>query len=424
MSITAWIALVVVILTIYCLIKRYETRLVLFTAGLFLCCVSMKPMAALDQFAKSMTTASLIMAICGAMGFAYVITHTKCDRHLVSFLAAPLKSLGIFLIPAATAVTFFVNIAIPSAAGCAAAVGATFIPVMIRAGIRPAAAGAAILMGTYGSILSPGMSHNNFVSKISNMGVMDLISLHTPFSLIMMGIGLVGITIVCLVLRDNKPTAEELAAYSAQAGDAGNIGSINPLKALAPLVPLIILVVGNQWVPAIKMGVAQAMLIGAIFTLIVCWVNPQTFTKEFFKGMGDGYGSVMGIIIAAGVFAAGLRAAGLVDAFVTALKASNELARWGGSLGPFILAAITGSGDAATFAFNEAVTPHAADFGMQVPNLGSLALISGSLGRTMSPIAGVVILVSGLAMVQPMQLVKRTFIPMIIAVITLALIMV
>ena len=400
MSITAWIAVLVIIATIYCLIKRYETRLVLFTAGLFLCCISMKPMAALDQFAKSMTNASLIMAICGAMGFAYVVTHTSCDRHLVSLLAAPLKRLGILLIPAATAVTFFVSIA-----------------------IRPAAAGAAILMGTYGSILSPGMSHNNFVAGISKMNVMDLISLHTPFSLIMMGIGLVGITIVCLVLRDNKPTAEELAAYSAKEGGAP-IEKINFLKALAPLIPLIILVLGNKYVPALKMGVAQAMVLGAIFTLLVSWCDPQKFSKEFFRGMGNGYGDVMGIIIAAGVFAAGLRSAGLIDAFVTALKASNELARWGGSLGPFVLAVITGSGDAATFAFNEAVTPHAVDFGMQVPNLGSLALISGSLGRTMSPIAGVVILLSGLAMVPPIQLVKRTAVPMIVAVITLALIMV
>ena len=162
----------------------------------------------------------------------------------------------------------------------------------------------------------------------------------------------------------------------------------------------------------------------SIFTLLVSWCDPQKFSKEFFRGMGNGYGDVMGIIIAAGVFAAGLRSAGLIDAFVTALKASNELARWGGSLGPFVLAVITGSGDAATFAFNEAVTPHALDFGMQVPNLGSLALISGSLGRTMSPIAGVVILISGLAMVPPIQLVKRTAIPMIVGVITLALIMV
>jgi DcuC family C4-dicarboxylate transporter len=422
MNVTAWIAVVVVIATIYCLIKRYETRLVLFTAGLFLCCVSLKPMDALNQFAKSMTNATLIMAICGAMGFAYVITQTKCDKHLVSLLAAPLKRVGIFLIPACTAVTFFVNVAIPSAAGCAAAVGATFIPVMIRSGIRPAAAGAAVLMGTYGSILSPGMSHNNFVAKISNMDVMDLIGLHTNYSLICMAIGLIGLTVVSFILKDNKPSQEELDAYSHD--DSHDSLKINPLKALAPLIPLIILVLGNTCVPQIKMGVAQAMVIGAIFALVVCWVDPQKFSKEFFRGMGDGYGSVMGIIIAAGVFAAGLKAAGLIDMFVAALKASNELARWGGSLGPFILAVITGSGDAATFAFNEAVTPHAVDFGMQVPNLGALALISGSLGRTMSPIAGVVIVVSGLAMVQPMQLVKRTAIPVIVAVITLALIMV
>ena len=54
MTLTAWIAIAVILVTVYCLIKRYETRLVLFTAGLFLCCIAMKPMAALDQFAKSM----------------------------------------------------------------------------------------------------------------------------------------------------------------------------------------------------------------------------------------------------------------------------------------------------------------------------------------------------------------------------------
>lgn len=422
MSVTAWIAVLVVIATVYCLIKRYETRLVLFTAGLLLCCISMQPMAALNQFAKSMTNSALIMAICGAMGFAYVITHTQCDRHLVSLLAAPLKKLGLLLIPACTIVTFFVNVAIPSAAGCSAAVGATFIPVMVRAGIRPAAAGAAVLMGTYGSVLSPGLSHNAFVAKISSMEIMDLIALHTPFSLIMMGIGVVGITVMSFIFRDNKPTQEELDAYTNS--EEGVVTKINFLKALAPLVPLVILVVGNTWVPALKMGVAQAMVIGAIYTLAVTLTDPQKFTKEFFKGMGNGYGSVLGIIIAAGVFAAGLRSAGLIDAFVTMLKSSNEIARWGGSLGPFILSVIVGSGDAATFAFNEAVTPHATEFGMQIPNLGSLALIAGALGRTMSPISGAAIVVSGLAMVQPMQLVKRTAAPMIVAVIVLALTMV
>ncbi len=85
---------------------------------------------------------------------------------------------------------------------------------------------------------------------------------------------------------------------------------------------------------------------------------------------------------------------------------------------------ISGSGDAAAFAFNEAVTPHAKDFGMTIPDLGMLAAISGALGRTMSPVAGVVIVVSGIANVSPLDVVKRTAPAMIVAVITLALIMV
>ncbi|MBR5458258.1 MAG: C4-dicarboxylate ABC transporter, partial [Burkholderiaceae bacterium] len=72
MTLLKWIAVAVVILTIYALINRYETRLVLFTAGLVLCCVSMAPMNAFNAFAKSMTSGGLIMAICASMGFAYV----------------------------------------------------------------------------------------------------------------------------------------------------------------------------------------------------------------------------------------------------------------------------------------------------------------------------------------------------------------
>lgn len=53
---------------------------------------------------------------------------------------------------------------------------------------------------------------------------------------------------------------------------------------------------------------------------------------------------------------------------------------------------ISGSGDAATVAFNEAVTPHAAQFGLQAIDMGSMAALGGTLGRTMSPIAGATII--------------------------------
>ena len=52
MTLTAWIALAVIIVTVWALIKRYETRLVLIGAGLLLCCISLDPMAALNQFAS------------------------------------------------------------------------------------------------------------------------------------------------------------------------------------------------------------------------------------------------------------------------------------------------------------------------------------------------------------------------------------
>ena len=82
------------------------------------------------------------------MGFAFTASYAQCDRSLVHYLSAPVRGLGIFLIPVCTVITFFVNIAIPSAAGCAAAVGSTLIPVMLRAGIKPAAAAAAVEVGS------------------------------------------------------------------------------------------------------------------------------------------------------------------------------------------------------------------------------------------------------------------------------------
>ena len=422
MSLLEWLAIAVTILTVYALIKRLETRLVLFTAGFVLCLVSMDPLSALNSFAKSMTNNSLVMAICSSMGFAFIANYTQCDRSLVHYLAAPIRGLGVFLIPICTAVTFFINIAIPSAAGCATAVGSTLIPVMLRAGIKPAAAAAAVMGGTIGSYLSPGTSHNPFVAEMAGIDVMDFIAFHAMWSILCGVILVVGLLVVCMFLGDHKG---EKVDVEAQKND--NFKP-NPIKAIMPLVPITILVVGNVWLPVIKMGVAQAMVLGAVITLLVGFAfdrtNPQEFSKQFFNGMGKGYADVMGIIIAAGVFAAGLRATGLIDTFVDVLKHSNDIARWGGSLGPWIMGTITGSGDAATMAFNEAVTPHAPEFGMEIKALGALAFLTGALGRTMSPIAGAMVVVAGIAMANPMDVAKRTALPCTVAVFVLALFMV
>ena len=196
MGITEWVAVLVIFAVVYCLIKRYETRLVLIGSGLLLCLISWNLVGGLNAFAKSMTNASLVMAICGSMGFAFVAKYTEADRSLVHYLSAPIRGLGIFLVPVCTAITFFVNIAIPSAAGCAAAVGSTLIPVMLRAGIKPAGAAAAVLAGTIGSYLSPGTSHNPYVANMAHIDVMEFIGFHAPYSIMIGAFGVIGTLIM------------------------------------------------------------------------------------------------------------------------------------------------------------------------------------------------------------------------------------
>ena len=412
MSLTFWAALVIVALTLVALVKRYETRLVLCVSGLLMCIISLDPMAAYNQFAKSMTTGNLIQSICSAMGFAFLVSYTKCDMHLVQLLTRPMKSLGLFLIPCCTLLTAVINAAIPSAAGCAAAVGATLIPLMIRSGITPAGAGAAVLAGTYGSNFNPGGAHPVMISGMAGIEPMEFIIENAFTYTILSLVGALMITVVEVALRDHKGSGD---LGNIQTDTTGGISKVNILYAIAPMVPLVILLLGNTYVPAIKMGVAQAMLIGVTYTMIVTRINPQNAFKEFFNGAGKGYGNVLGIIISAGVFAAGLREAGVVDALIEALKQANEYARVGGALGTWAMAVLMGSGDAATFAFNEAVTPHAAEFGMTISELGNTVMCAAQLGRTMSPIAGVVILLAGMSQVSPIDLVKRTAVPMITA---------
>ena len=395
MSILEYVAIATIAVTIYALAKRIETRLVLFTAGFFLCALSFDPMKALNAFASNMTKGSLILAICSCMGFAFVSTMTKADRSLVHYLASPIRGLGIFL-----------------------------IPVMLRAGIKPAAAAAAVFGGTMGSLLSPGSAHNPFIANMAGMDMMDFIAYHTPWSISVGVISAVGLLIWCFILGDHK--GDKNAKAEVKVVDDGF--KANPIMAFLTLVPILILVVGNVWVPAMKMGVAQAMVLGAVIMLVAAMIiqrtNPQEFTKQFFNGLGKAYGDVMGIIIAAGVFAAGLQASGLISTFIALLKESNDIARWGGSVGPWLLATISGSGDAATFAFNEAVTPHAKEFGMEIHSLGGLAYLCGAIGRTMSPIAGGMIVVCGIAQANPIEVAKRTAVPMTIATFVLALFMV
>jgi C4-dicarboxylate transporter, DcuC family len=401
------VGVIMVLITIYLLIRRYDARLVLLASGIIMACVAGTPMVSLNTFAKEMTNGGLIQAICSVMGFAMVMKYTECDKHLINFMATGLAKVRPLLIPGVVFATYAVNVALPSAAGTAAAAGAIFVPLMMSAGVHPAMAAAAVKCGTYGSMLNPGLAHNPFVAKIAGVGVMEVIGFHYKANIASLLAAAILITLIAYYKKEHK-------GYKAEGFEIEESFKVNLLFALMPIFPIVILILGaTSIVPAFKMDVPQAMIIGALVALLVTRKNPAKLSNAFFDGMGKAYGEILGIIIAAGVFVSGLTAMGLVKAFTDTMLSNPAIVKLCAAVGPFILGLVTGSGDAATFAFNQAITPHAADFGMSVVQMGSMATLGGTLGRTMSPIAGATIIVAGIAGVNPMEIAKRNCLPMV-----------
>lgn len=404
---------IVIVVTVYLLIKQYETRMVLFCSGLVMAIIAGDPMAAFKAFSQAMKENQLFEAIISVMGFAMVMKVTECDQHLVHWLAKGLKRVGPLLIPGATLVTFFINTSITSSAGCSAAVGTIIIPLLMSAGIHPAIAAAAVYAGTYGAMFNPGYAQVAIVANVANTTNMAVVANHSPALLISGVIGAFSLLIVAYIRKENKgyePAADKLSA------DADGF-KVNMLRAIVPVIPLAILLLGSMnIVPVFKqLSISHAMIIGVFCAFAVTRISPTKISKEFWHGVGDSFGHIFGIIICALVFVGGMNAIGLIKALVNFMIANPSLAKVSSAVGPFLLGVMSGSGDAAAVAFNKAVTVNALQFGISPIDMGSVAAISGALGRSMSPVAGGMIICASLAGVSPLDAARRNAPGMIIA---------
>lgn len=414
-----WVGALIVLVTFAAIIKKYETRLCLLLGGFIMAIIAGKTMMAGKAFVATMTS-PLVITICSIMGFAYCMKVTKCDEHMVKLLTGGLKKFPLILIPGAVIVTWVINIPLTSAAGCSAAVGAILIPALINSGVRPEMAAAAVFAGTWGSVLSPGNTHNVFISNmamkagIGNASVMEVIATHLNASLVAAVIVIIGVTIVSVMLKENKGyVTPEMAEIE------DSHFKINPLYAIMPVLPLVFLILASKQVdvlPADFGNIPLVMLLGTTIATVATRTNPETIIKNFWTGAGESYGSVMGLIICASVFTAGMTAIGLTGALIEFMKTSQSIAKIAAAFGSYAIAIVAGSGDAATLAFNGAVTPFASEFGLGMVQLGSISNVAGALGRSCSPVAAGAIVCAGIAGVSPMEIAKRNIIPMFIAV--------
>ncbi len=406
-----WVGAIIVILSFILIVKRFDAKMVLFVAGFLMCALSLQFLEPLDKLWSSLFTGSIPQIISAAMGYAFLMSYSKCDLHLAAFLIKTLqKCRGIIIPGVVISGGLLVGFALGSNAGGAATLGPILIPVMIKAGIHPALAASVLAIGCQGNYFGFG-AHSAMIAEISGSTVEEVtIQNHWLIGIIAYAIVIISLLIIGKVRKEDRGYIDTDGQFN-QDEDTQTIEKINPVFACLPFVPVVLLLAGIIINPRFaafpKFSVQQAMIIGTCFAILICRVNVSEAIKAFFTGVGSAITNVVSIIACAGVFTLGMEAIGLTPALITAMESNPNIAVFGAAIGPALIAFLCGSGDAATLAFNGSVTPLVSGFGLEPMNIGSIAYLCGCFGRTMSPLAGVTIIAAGFAKVNPMEISKR-----------------
>ncbi|USE39799.1 C4-dicarboxylate transporter DcuC [Endozoicomonas sp. SCSIO W0465] len=175
-------------------------------------------------------------------------------------------------------------------------------------------------------------------------------------------------------------------------------------------------------VGTIRVGLPTAILVSAFISLTFEYLRHRdiriVFSKlqDLFDNMGKVFATVVTLIIAGETFAMGLKSIGAVDALLHAGSQagfSASIIVLFMAILTFTISALMGSGNAAFFSFAPMVPDIAHRIGANVAEMMLPIQLSAGMGRTISPIAGVIIAVAGIAGLSPFDIVRRTLIPMI-----------
>jgi C4-dicarboxylate transporter, DcuC family len=196
-------------------------------------------------------------------------------------------------------------------------------------------------------------------------------------------------------------------------------------KALLPPLPvLMIFAMLPGWFfsslpPPFEKGlpVSHAMLISTAIVLLACHREVSKTAKTFFEGMGYAYGNIISIVVTASCFIAGLTQMGLTEKLVHLVSGVGLGGKLAAGFFPGLLGVISGSGIGPSVAFSKAVLPSVSVTNLPAAlDFGVTSAIAANFGRTMSPVAAVVIFCGTLVGVPALGIVKRTALPMIVGV--------
>ena len=438
------ICVIIIAITGILLMKRYQPQPILIGMGILMMYIAYEGSwinAILDEsqstgvlvfdamdivrITTSENVVSLGLMIMTCAGYAKYMEHIGAGTRLAHTFIKPLYRLNRPYI--VLALMFLLNmglsICVPNPLSLALLMMVTIYPVLLRLGVSPVGAAAVIATGHLMDV-GPGAVSTLLIAKTLNIPVPNYF---VGYQLRLYFL----VAVVTAVAHFLWQRYRDCLDGPMDIGDCESIpeAPIGPkIYMIFPLLPLCFILGFSQYgLPGVKMNVTLAMMLAfglALLAELIRQRNLRTVLKSttvFFEGMGNQFSYAVTLIIGGQVFAQGLVSLGLIDSLVSALQTLSlnsvglTSVMGGGMLG---LSMVTGSNVAPLFTLVPLVPDIVSNLGLD-PITTMLGMQNGaSLGLFLSPISPVMVGVAGVAHIKSVDLLKRTSIPVLVALIT------
>ena len=439
-TIACLLAVIVTTVAGFMVVKRYPTVIVLLAAGLIMIGIAVVCGAEniLPKNAKSTgliwfdivdllrlaavkQVAGIGMIIMVAGGFAKYMEAIGASGALVQACISPLKAMkSPYLV---LSLCYVLGAAmcpvVPSHGGLAMLLLTTMFPILTKLGVSRAGAAAAIFCaGTIG--MGPGTGTALFAAKIANIEpIIYFVHYQLPVAIPMIA---TIATLNFFVQRYYDRKNDDV--YENSVFDRGKLMPVGPAYyAFMPILPIALLCVFSKLgYQEIQLTTVTALFLSWIVGIVVELVRLRDVKKVFgdamamIKGMGSLFSTIVALIIAAQIFATGIKLCGVVDLLLKGANAGGfGVTGMSGVLSGLIavVTVLTGSGVGALTSLGSIATDVANGLGGSVTQLISSMQFTAGLARGISPVAGATIVVAAAAGITPLAIIRRTAVPML-----------
>ena len=450
MDFTPWLAIVILVAAVVAVLRGIDVRLALFVAALALGLLAGNLAPVIREFLITLSSEKFVVPLCCAMGFAYVLKHTGCDQHLVRVLMKPVRRVRPLMVPGVVTVGFLTNIPFISQTSTAVCLGTVVVPLMRAAGFSPVTTGSCLLLGSSvgGELLNPGAPELLTITSKTGIDTRMMIP-------VLMRVVLPMFVLSTLVFWGMEYWRSRRAVKGAEPAVEPVLPEetepLNLGKALVPLVPIVLLFLSGpplnllsipqQWVvnrpeastTAAVVGSAGAiaiegkkdalygtrliglvMMLGVVVAAAVSPSKARGCMKAFFEGGGYAFTHMVSLIVIANCFGKGIEQVGLAKHLGTLIAGEPSLLHPLAGLIPTLFAFVCGSGMATTQSLYGFFYDPTIALGADPVSVGAMVSLGSAAGRTMSPVAAVVLMTAALTGTNPFDLVKRVAPPLLI----------